>query len=196
MEELFPVAGIIAAGAITPGPNNLIVLERAGRAGFGGAFPAILGVLLGGVALLAFVMSGGLALFAVAPWLRGVIILAGVGYLVLLGARLFVESFRSSDAATDVTGMPTSLAGVAVFQWLNPKAWVMAATVGSAVTVSTSSEAVQLAALYIVIPLLALSAWSGFGVLLLRVLQRPGARHWFDRTMGLLLAVSAVLLVF
>src|SRR5262249_33886110 len=43
------VAGLVAIAAVTPGPNNFIVLRAASQAGIRGAWSAIAGVVLGGL---------------------------------------------------------------------------------------------------------------------------------------------------
>ena len=77
MRTLITVAGMVAIAAITPGPNNFVVMEAAARAGFAAAIRAILGVLPGSLILLATVWGGlGTALEA-ASWLRAALLWAG-----------------------------------------------------------------------------------------------------------------------
>ncbi len=58
MEALIGAAGAIAAAALTPGPNNFVVMRTAARGGLAGALSAIAGVVLGSLALLAVVVAG------------------------------------------------------------------------------------------------------------------------------------------
>ena len=58
MDALIGVAGIVLAAAITPGPNNFVVMDAATRHGLAGAVPAIVGVLLGSAALITVVLAG------------------------------------------------------------------------------------------------------------------------------------------
>lgn len=58
MTSLLAIAGLLFVAAGTPGPNNLVVMRTAAAAGFIGALPAVGGVVLGGLALLAVVATG------------------------------------------------------------------------------------------------------------------------------------------
>lgn len=191
------VAGLIAVAAITPGPNNLVVMRVAAQAGFIGALPAIAGILVGGLVMLALAMVGAGALFAAEPRLYLVITVGGAGYLCWLGASLVMDSFARPDAHTATPALPTRAVALFGFQFLNPKSWVMVLTVAAAVqgAAEASQAWLPLAALFTVIPALCLALWSLLGVLMTTALARPRGRDWVDRVLGLLLIASALLLV-
>lgn len=196
MDTLIGSIGLVTVAAITPGPNNLVVMRAAGRAGLHGAFPAIAGVVLGGLALLAVTAAGTGTLFESLPALRFVIAAAGSLYLVWLGAKLVAGSLRGTAAAGADTTLPAGLAGMAVFQFLNPKSWVLVLTAVSAAGAGGSTAAfAQLALVFVLIPFLCLLAWSLLGAAMTRYLARRRVRAWFDRAMGGALAGSAVLLL-
>ncbi|MCI0674064.1 MAG: LysE family transporter [Myxococcaceae bacterium] len=191
-------AGLVAVGAVTPGPNNLVVMRAAARSGLAGALPAILGIVLGGLALLAVVAAGGAALFDLVPRSRWAVTFVGCLYLAWLGGALVVSSFRvtGADGSTGPAEQSGGAAALFGFQFLNPKSWVMALTATSAVQASGSVAGfVQLAALFVLIPTVCLLAWSSLGALLTSALRRPDVRAWFDRAMGCLLFASALLLL-
>jgi threonine/homoserine/homoserine lactone efflux protein len=83
--------------------------------------------------------------------------------------------------------------GVAVFQLINPKAWVLVTTAAAAM--AGSADMILLGALIAGISSLCLSLWAVAGGALSRVLDRPRPRLWFDRAMGALLAISALGLI-
>ncbi|MEX2124759.1 MAG: LysE family transporter [Woeseia sp.] len=85
MESLLALAGLIAVGAVTPGPNNFIVLRTAARSGIAGALPAVAGVVLGGLGLLAVAAAGGAVMFSSVPGFREALALGGCLYLAWLG---------------------------------------------------------------------------------------------------------------
>lgn len=196
---LIGAAGLIAAAAITPGPNNLIVLRTAAHSGFLRTLPAIAGIVAGGLAMLLLVMAGGAVVFAAVPRLYSVITVAGGLYLCWLGAGLVMGSFARPGAQDDpqVGALPGGAAALFGFQFLNPKSWVMVLTVTAAVQggADPSQTFLALAALFTVIPALCLALWCALGVLVTTCLDRPGVRRWMDRVMGLLLFASALLLV-
>ncbi|MGB5853224.1 MAG: LysE family transporter, partial [Rhodanobacter sp.] len=90
MEQLLAAAGLLCVAAITPGPNNLVILRAAGAAGVRRTLPMIAGVVLGSVLLLALAALGTASAFAALPWLRRGTALAGALYLAWMGASLCV----------------------------------------------------------------------------------------------------------
>ncbi len=106
-----------------------------------------------------------------------------------LGASLIFRRATTSNGDT-LTGMPTSLWGIAVFQLLNPKAWILITTAVAAMTEATS--VLGLAALVALISSICLSIWAIAGAVSSRWLATDRARDWFNHTMGALLALSAL----
>ncbi|WP_426753473.1 LysE family translocator [Myxococcus sp. Y35] len=198
MESVFAAAGLLTVAALTPGPNNLVVMQAGARSGWRGALPEILGAVLGGLGLLAVVMLGGTALFELLPAARTALAVGGCLYLLWLGAGLVLGSLRPArpEAAVGPTALPAGVAPLLGFQFLNPKSWVMVLTAVSAVQVgSTGAALAWLAALFVLIPSVCLVLWAALGALLSGALRRARVRAWFDRAMGLLLVASALLLL-
>lgn len=199
MDALIGVAGLVAVAAITPGPNNLVVMRAAAHLGFTGALPAIAGIVAGGLAMLLLVMAGAGVLFAAEPRLYPLITVGGGAYLCWLGACLVKDSFADPDGhrATPGRALPVGAVGMFGFQFLNPKSWVMVLIATSAVRGGTEASQIflPLAALFTVIPALCLVLWCALGVLMTTIPDRPRIRSWLDRVMGVLLIVSALLLV-
>lgn len=191
------VAGLIAVAAITPGPNNLVVMRAAAQAGFIGALPAIAGILAGGLVMLALAMTGAGVLFANEPRLYLAVAVGGGAYLCWLGARLVIGSFAAARSQADMPALPTGIAALFAFQFLNPKSWVMVLTVAATVQGTGATRAWWLPAiLFTVIPALCLALWSLLGASMAGALQRPSVRDQVDRVLGLLLIASALLLLF
>ena len=196
MDSLIPVAGIVAVAAVTPGPNNFIVMAAAARNGARAAVPAAAGVVAGTLALLAVVWTGAGAAFQAVPWLRPALTLAGASYLCWLGGCLIWHARgRSPGAGVPAEGrLPRSGLGVAAFQFLNPKGWVLVLTAAAAMA-REPAAAYILAAIFVVITLPCLTLWAVTGSAIAERLTHPAAKAWFDRSMGALLVGSAVLLV-
>ena len=196
MDALIAAAGILLVGAITPGPNNFVMMTAGARAGIAGAFPALAGIILGTLAMTAIVVFGAGAAFAAEPRLRTAITAAGCLYLAWLGLRLFAASdATAASASRRETRLPSHVAGLFFFQFLNPKAWAMVLTVTSGVDSGIGSTRIGLlVALIVLIPAVCLALWAWLGVLMTRRLTRPRASIWFQRSMGVLLVVSAFLL--
>ena len=203
MEELIGIAGLLTLGAITPGPNNVLVMREGARAGFLRALPTLFAIIAGVLLLLTLVAAGAAPLLAARPWLARAVTLAGSLFLGLLGGRLVIDSSRARDrdpanhSATDDAPRSASAGiwGPFVFQFLNPKAWILVATLVSAAR-SSSNLAVfpHLTILFGVITAVCLSLWACLGSMLMRALDHGRRRAWFDRTSGgLLIAFAAIL---
>lgn len=189
------VAGMVAVGAITPGPNNLVVMRAAAREGLVGALPAVAGVVLGSVALLTTALVGGRALFETVPHSRWVLALGGCLYLGWLGASLVLRPALQPEAS-GAASLPAGLLGLFAFQFLNPKGWVMTLTAASALDAGGLLDTLAcLAPLFVVIPAVCLTLWCLLGAALTRAFLRRRVRAWFDRAMGGLLLASALLLL-
>jgi threonine/homoserine/homoserine lactone efflux protein len=199
MNALIAAAGLVTVAAITPGPNNLVVMRAAVHSGFMGALPAIAGVVAGGLAMLLLVMAGAGVLFAAEPRLYSLITYGGGAYLCWLGAVLVRDSFAnpSGNIAIPARALPASAVGMFGFQFLNPKSWVMVLTVTSAVRGGARPAQVflVLAVLFTVIPALCLTLWCSLGVLMRTSPDRPRVHRWLDTVMGVLLIISALLLI-
>ena len=196
METLIPVAGIVAVAAITPGPNNFIVMAAA-RSGAHAAVPAAAGVVAGTLALLSVAWTGAGAAFHAAAWLRPAMTLAGASYLCWLGGCLMwhARSKLPDGGVPAKVHLPSSGLGVAAFQFLNPKSWVLVLTATAAMA-REPAAAFVLAAIFVAVTLPCLALWAVTGSVIAERLTHPAAKAWFERSMGALLICSALLLVF
>ena len=199
MDAFFAVAGFVTVAAITPGPNNFIVMGAAARGGFGAATPLIAGVVVGTLALLTLVWAGAGVAFEAEPRLRSALTFAGCLYLTWLGAILVWQTRKSDRNGTSSTTreLPRTAPGLAAFQFLNPKGWVMVLTATAATTGDTGgvSSLAALAAIFTAVTSLCLTSWALAGSAIADLLKEPRARRWFDCAMGGLLIGSAALLL-
>lgn len=199
MEPLTVAAGLLTVGAITPGPNNLIVMRESAHRGWRGALSAGIGIVSGGLALLMTVAAGLNTLFSMASgWLRAMSIGSSL-LLVVLGVAVIEKSFRATSSPPPATPARSlgSLGALFLFQFLNPKAWIMVVAIVSSIGPSAElAQALpQLTALFILIPAVCLMLWSLIGRLAMRAIEKPQVRAYFDRLMGALLIGFAFLLL-
>jgi threonine/homoserine/homoserine lactone efflux protein len=187
MSAFIPVIGMLVAAAITPGPNNMIVME-AGTRGLVAASAAMLGVLTGSLMVLILVWWGVGAVIDAFPPLKLAVSIGGGTYLAWLGVSLWQR--REENAADPPRRMlPSSALAVAAFQLLNPKAWMLVITAAS--VMPRSGSVVTLGILIALVTGMCLTLWAFAGAAAARMLERPAARQTFDRIMGSVLAVSA-----
>ncbi|MCF1471140.1 LysE family translocator [Agrobacterium vitis] len=175
--------------SITPGPNNMMLFASGVNFGFLRTLPHMLGIGAGFFTLLIGVGLGLGALLAAVPVLYHGLKIAGGLYLLWIAWK--IGSSRSLGEGK-AQAVPMSFLAAAGFQWINPKAWVMAVT---AMATYTNPQVywftvflVGLVFALVNVPVV--SAWAGFGSVLREWLSNPVRLTWFNITMALLLVVS------
>jgi threonine/homoserine/homoserine lactone efflux protein len=189
--DLLPAIGFAIAASITPGPNVLMVAASAAGHGVRGAWPMMLGITLGFPAML-LALGLGLAVPAEASTrLRGVLTMVAFLWILWLAFRIAIAPMPGEPTARP----PMGFLGAVGFQWVNPKAWLVAvAALGALVPagMDLATGGAILALLFAVVSLPCLLLWAGFGMALRRVLSSPRAFRMFSIAMGALLAASVL----
>ena len=180
--------------SVTPGPNNLMLLASGMNYGFRASIPHILGVSCGFFALVVSVGLGLGEVFTRYPQSHVVMKWAGAIYLLYLAWRIASSGTPSPDDSTVTRGRPVGFVGAVMFQWVNPKAWVMAAGAFATYIPAAPSAAlvVAIAALFATINIPCISGWAVFGARLRRWLREPRYARAFNVGMAVLLAASLV----
>ena len=181
--------------SITPGPNNMMMLASGVNFGFRRSVPHWLGICGGFTFMLCAVGLGLHTLLADHPALYDVLRYAGSAYLVWMAWRLATASASPASQADDTPdreARPLGVLAAAAFQWVNPKAWVMAVTAMSAYLPARAQaiDVVVLALLFGVINLPCVACWAGGGAALRRFLQDPLRLRIFNISMALALLAS------
>lgn len=182
--------------SITPGPNNTMLLASGVNFGVRRSIPHALGISIGFMVMVLAVGFGLGELFKAWPPLYTVLRYVGATYLLYLAWKIATAGPMSGD--TDGSRKPLSFLGAAAFQWVNPKAWVMAI---GAITTYTPAQGyvvnvIVIAALFALVNLPSVGIWVMFGSALRRVLQKPRWLMLFNVVMALLLVVSLYPLLF
>jgi len=186
---LWGLAVFCFVSSITPGPNNLMLLTSGVNFGVRRTVPHMLGVGLGFTLMVAVVGLGLAGIFARFPALLVAMKWLGAAYMVYLAVKLARAAPLEAGAAA---GRPLTFLQAAAFQWVNPKAWVMALTAMATYTMPDDYiRTVGLVALVFgVVNLPCVSSWVLFGTVLRQVLQRPLVVRAFNLVMAALLIAS------
>ena len=148
--------------SITPGPNNLMLLASGVNFGFVRTIPHMLGISIGFLVLLLAVGFGLGAVLTAFPALHTGLKIAGGAYLLYLAWKIAMS--RSLSGKGEAEARPMRFIEAAAFQWVNPKAWVMAIT---AMAVYTNPEhpflsVLLIAVAFALVNLPSVSVWAGF----------------------------------
>ena len=176
--------------SITPGPNNLMLMASGTNFGFPRSCPHMLGVVLGYAAMLLIVGSGvGLTIHS-SPTASLLLKVASSVYMLWLAWKIATAPPPSAQLRSGAR--PLTFLQACAFQWINPKGWAMALT-ATAVYVPTQSPMMGLlivALVFVVINLPVVGLWTGIGVQLRRLLDRPRTLRAFNVATALLLVGS------
>lgn len=178
------------AGSMTPGPNNFMLMASGVNFGFKRTIPHMIGIQVGFVVLLLAVGFGLGAILLAYPPLHIALKVIGGLYLLYLAWR--IGSARSLGEKGQAAASPMTFLQAAAFQWVNPKAWVMAVT-AMAIYVNPSAPFLTVmivAVVNSVLGILSVTSWTAFGMVLRGFLADPVRLKWFNITMGLALAAS------
>lgn len=181
-------SGFVLVSSITPGPNNTMVLASGVNFGFVRTIPHLLGISSGFALMIALIGLGLGSLFTALPWTWPVLRVAATVYLVYLAWKLAT----AGGVQDRQVGKPMGFLQAAAFQWVNPKAWVMAVGACSAYVLHPNVwlNVLLLAGLSAIINLPSVAVWAVFGTSLRRWLARPRVLRVFNVTMALLLLGS------
>lgn len=177
--------------SITPGPNNFMLLASGVNFGFWRTLPHMCGIGVGFFTLLLGVGLGLGAVLTAYPQLHLALKVAGGAYLLYLAWKIAMS--RSLGEKEDGT-RPMAFLEAAAFQWVNPKAWVMAVTAMAVYTDPARPFLTMLlvATAFALVNFPSVSCWAGFGVALRGFLADPVRLKWFNIAMGALLAATLV----
>lgn len=175
--------------SITPGPNNLMLLASGVNFGFRSTIPHMLGIGAGFLALLLAVGFGLGALIERVPFAYPALKIAGGAYLLYLAWRI---ALSRSPGEGKAQARPMHFREAALFQWVNPKAWVMAVAAMAAYTDPQNyrTSVLVIGAIFAAVNVPSVSVWAGFGTALRLWLSDSKRLRRFNLAMAALLVLS------
>jgi len=188
LETLLSLSLFAFVTAMTPGPNNLMLLASGVNFGFRRTLPHMAGIAGGFAALMIAVGAGIGAMVALYPGLHLGLKLAGAVYLLFLAWKIASAAPGGQD--TGAVARPLSLLQAAAFQWVNPKGWVMAISAFAIYGSPRVGTILLIVAIFFVTSIISVASWAAFGSALRNFLADPARLKWFNIAMGVLLVAS------
>jgi threonine/homoserine/homoserine lactone efflux protein len=196
---LLSVLAFAVSMSATPGPNNAMVASSGATFGFLRTLPHLLGVAIGFPAMIVAIAFGAGDLMRTAHHLHDVLRWVGAAYLAWLAFKIATDRPSAEhDKDTEARDLPKNrrqpltFLQAALFQWLNPKAWIIA--IGAVTTYTTAGgvfiQALLLATVFLIVIVPTLSFWTLTGVGAAHVLQSDRALRAFNMAMAALLLAS------
>jgi threonine/homoserine/homoserine lactone efflux protein len=193
--QLWAFAVFSLVGSFTPGPNTAIATATAANFGFRATVPHILGVPVGFSTLLGLGSLGVAGVLLSLPAAALVLRWTGIAYLLYL-AWLLARAPRpaGTGAAGRLAGRPLTFVESALFQYANPKAWML--VVATAATYMTGAGVATriglICGVWSIACVASLVAWAWMGAALRRPLKTGRRLRWFNAAMGGSLAATAL----
>jgi threonine/homoserine/homoserine lactone efflux protein len=190
--EVIAFVTFSAVVAGTPGPSNTLLTTIGATAGIRQGLAALLGQVTGMGAMLFAITLGLGSLLLAHPLALQVLKWAGAAMLCWMAWRI-----ATAKPGGRATSTPAGFLGMAAFQWVNPKGWL----IGTAAVATfldrraggAAGQAVIFAALFTLTALPSCFPWLAFGAVLQRYTRTPRSRRVLNTAMAALLAASVIL---
>jgi threonine/homoserine/homoserine lactone efflux protein len=187
------------AMAGTPGPNNAMLAASGSLWGFRRTIPHMLGVAIGFPIMLLAVAAGAgdlllhhRAVIAIMRW-------TGAVYLLYLAWRIALAQPSAppdNPARQPANRRPLSFVQAALFQWINPKAWLVALSAAATLTTvarhPSPGRSILLAVVFLAVTLPITAFWTSVGLGAARLFTTRAALRRFNLVMASLLVASVV----
>lgn len=160
--------------------------------GIKNSLPHVAGVCIGFAVMVILVGLGFSIIFDTYPILHEIIKVLGLMYLLYLA--YLIAYAAPSELASDKS-KPFSFLQAALFQWINPKAWVMATGSISAFTTLGDDihwQVLLIASIFFIAAIISSISWLIFGRTLKQVLKSIKQQRVFNISMALLLVISVL----
>ncbi|WP_419905303.1 LysE family translocator [Kiloniella sp.] len=179
---------------ISPGPNNVMAMASGTNFGYFRSLPVISGFALG---LGSMILSAGLGLgqiFVAFPLVHEVLKYVAVAYLLYLAWRI---AGSGGVKETNAEQKPLSFMQGILFQWVNPKAWMVSISAVASFSLPEADPLTQSLLIALVFTLVAfpsVSIWAIVGRIIAKYLQSPKALRIFNISIAGLLVLSLIFL--
>ena len=179
---------------VTPGPNNAMLTASGIKFGFRRTLPHLIGIPFGHVIQISLVCFGLGNLFRKYPIIQDYLKWLCFFYLLYLGWKI-LGSFSHND---EESGRPLKLYEAAFFQFINPKAWVVALTASTAFF--PTSENFYLATIFVALtaPFIcfpSIRLWALFGSSIKMLIKNAKIKKIIEYFLAVLLVITAIIIL-
>jgi len=195
---LFSITSFTLASVLTPGPNNIMLLSSGLTFGYKQTIPHMLGIIFGFPLMLICVGMGIGAIFEMFPIVFTVLKVVGISYLFWMAWHI-ANTKGGVKTTSNKNNRPFTFLQGAAFQWVNPKAWIVAITVTVSFVTNPKYAFVQvliIALLYLFSGIISCSTWTLGGVYLKKLIKNALHVRIFNIIMAVLIVISILPVVF
>jgi threonine/homoserine/homoserine lactone efflux protein len=191
--ELIPLLLFSISAALTPGPNNLMLLNSGLQFGMKRSLSLYFGICLGFPLMVLIIALGFGAIFIQYAWLQQAFKILGSAYMLYLAYKVLTSHNKPK---TGGSAQPIGFYKAILLQWVNPKAWLMGVSAIAMFTITHNpfTNAIALSLIFLLTCLPCVGAWLLFGAALQKILKEEHHRRWFNIAMAACLAASIALI--
>ena len=178
----------------TPGPNNAMLTASGIKFGFKKTLPHLVGIPFGHTIQITLVCFGLGSLFQKYPSIQFYLKWLCFFYLLYLGWKI-LGSFSNTEKAT---GRPLKLYEAALFQFINPKAWVVALTASTAFFPNQESFFIATTFVALTAPIVcfpSICLWALFGSSIKMLIKKTKIKKIVEYSLAILLIITAIIIV-
>jgi threonine/homoserine/homoserine lactone efflux protein len=178
----------------TPGPNNAMLTASGIKFGFKKTLPHLVGIPFGHIIQIGLVCFGLGTLFQKYPFIQFYLKWICFFYLLFLGWKI-IGSFSNSKKQS---GRPLKFYEAALFQFINPKAWVVALTAATAFFPGDENFLVATIFVTITAPFVcfpSICLWAIFGTSIKSIIKNTKIKKFVEYLLAILLLVTAIIIV-
>ena len=178
----------------TPGPNNAMLTTSGVKFGFKKTLPHLFGIPFGHVIQITLVCFGLGALFQKYPIIQFYLKWICFFYLLFLGWKI-LGSLSNNEKKT---GRPLKFHEAALFQFINPKAWVVAITAATAFFPNEENFIVATSFVAITAPFVcfpSICMWAIFGASIKSIIKNTKVKKIIEYLLALLLLFTAIIII-
>lgn len=193
MDKLIPLLLFAFSTTLTPGPNNFMIMNSGLNFGIKPSLGHYFGIALGFPIMLLMVALGLGVVFVKFLWIKQVLQVVGSIYMLYLAWKILRSHSKSNSVSLS---KPLTFFQAFLFQWVNPKAWIMAVGTISIFTLNNNYflNAFLLCLITFLVCIPATAVWLLFGKILQRILKNDKQRAWFNLGMAITLVASIALI--
>jgi len=178
----------------TPGPNNAMLTASGIKFGFKKTLPHLIGIPFGHIIQITLVCFGLGQLFIKYPLIQTYLKWICFFYLIFLGWKI-LGSFSNNEKES---GRPLKFYEAALFQFINPKAWVVALTAATAFFPVAENFYIATAfvagtAPFICFP--SICIWAIFGSSIKSIIKDAKVKKIVEYLLAILLLLTAIIIV-
>lgn len=204
MQEFYTIAMLISIATftlstcVTPGPNNIMLLSSGLTFGYKRTIPHMAGIVIGFPLMILLVGIGLGIVFEKFPILLSILKVIGILYLFWMAYKIATNKTTVEIKENDES-KPFTFLQSALFQWVNPKAWIMGITAISIFVTSQENSLFQvliLSFIFMLSGVVSTNLWTSGGVVLKKFIKDESHVRKFNILMAFFLLLSVIPVIF